>query len=97
MYLYLFRQFTYGTTHRCKVGVSKNPEKRRFNYPCGDYEFYRKWPVPSRAAAFALEALVIKQFPAWSGRELLDAEAFEVAVFIDSVYSEFCLEYEARQ
>lgn len=97
MYLYLFHQYTFGVTHRCKVGVSSTPENRLFRYIQGGFAFYRKWPMPDRASAFALEAVVIRCFPAWDGRELLNVPAEAAARFIDAIHPGFCSERRAAQ
>ena len=83
MYLYIFKQYTYGVRDNCKVGVSKNPEKRRFYYGCSGFDFHKKWLMPDRASAFAFEALVCRSFPRLYGRELLAATAEEVSEFIE--------------
>ncbi len=83
MYLYVFKQYTYGVRHNCKVGVSKHPEKRRFCYGCDGFDFYNKWLMPDRASAFNFEALVCRSFPRLCGRELLAATAEDVSAFIE--------------
>lgn len=88
-YVYVFSQIGYDNKYKAKIGVSINPEKRRFknspgyrNYGC--YTFYKKYAADSRADAFAIEAAAKRHFkPAALCTELFTVHPDAVCEFIE--------------
>lgn len=67
-----------------KVGVSQNPRRRVQNIQNhGQFILKKKWLMPSRAAALALESFVCDSFTAYKGREWLSDYCDDVIDFID--------------
>ena len=87
MYLYVYEHLHHSQKVTTKVGVSIHPETRvenfRLKYRSDGFVFLKKWLMPSRADAFALETLVCKSFPRYWRREWLDAMPNEVCQFIE--------------
>jgi len=66
-YVYVYRQERFNGKTYAKVGVSINPEKRRFNASGrysnhSGYQFHSKHLAASREEAFRVEALVKRHF-----------------------------------
>lgn len=93
-YVYVYSQIGYDCKYKAKVGVSINPEKRRFkhspgyrNYGC--YTFHKKYLAPDRREAFALESAVKRHFkPLALCPELFQVHPDIVCAFIEAYMGE---------
>jgi|ETNvirnome_2_130_1030620.scaffolds.fasta_scaffold01498_6 hypothetical protein len=88
-FVYVMEIPSYGANDHCKIGVSKDPDKRLKSLSKGHgwcTSVFKSWPT-FRADAFRVEAMVIANFTRMSGREYLSESPTEVAQFVDDILS----------
>lgn len=84
LYVYLFKRYTFCRRIEAKIGVSKNPEKRRFYFDLGGFEFYKKYGPFIRKDAYSIEAQVKKHFK----KNVIKSECFNISYKVVEKYLE---------